>query len=152
MARSIKSQASLEYLMIIALTFAVIIPTTYLFYSFSKQSGYEISDSQLTKNGRDIVDSSETIFYSGVGSKTILEFNFPDEIRSATIVSGRELIFSIATLNQNAELLFFSKVNMTTNPTNCIANICTISGLGSGGVKKLKVEAINQNSVSIDIS
>ena len=63
----------MEYLLVVALTFAIMVPTTYLFYNYSKESGQEITDAQATKIGRNIVDTSETIFYSGQGSKTVIE-------------------------------------------------------------------------------
>ena len=56
------AQASMEYLLVVALTFAIMVPTTYLFYNYSKESGQEITDAQATKIGRNIVDTSETIF------------------------------------------------------------------------------------------
>src|SRR3989344_3884182 len=79
-ARQRISQVSLEYVMIIALTFAIMVPTTYLFYSYSKESSQEIVDAQVTKLGRAIVDSAETIFYSGQGSRTLLDLNVPENV------------------------------------------------------------------------
>ena len=71
------AQSALEYLMIIGLTFGIIIPTVYLFYSYSKESNIQIVDSQINSIGRNIINSAESIYYSGKNSKTILEFNMP---------------------------------------------------------------------------
>ena len=145
-----KSQSSLEYLLIVALTFAIIVPTTYLFYNYSKESSQEITDAQITKLGRSIVDSAESIFYSGQGSKTVLELNVPENVYSAQIIDGRELVFNVTTTFGISEIVFFSSVNMST-PSSCNANVCTINGLGSSGLKKVKIEAISKDTVMIDV-
>ena len=145
------SQSSLEYLLIVALTFAIIVPTTYLFYNYSKESSQEITDAQITKLGRSIIDSAETIFYSGQGSKTVLEVNVPDKIGSAVIIDGRELVFNVTTSFGISEIVFFSSVNITTTVASCNANVCNLPELASSGLKKVKIEAISQNSVSINV-
>ena len=144
-----KGQSSLEYLLVIALTFALIVPTTYLFYNYSKESSQEITDAQITKIGRSIVDTTALIFYSGQGSKTVLEFSIPDNIVSAEIIDGRELVFNMTTGFGVSEVVFFSPVNMTTTSSNCNANVCKLPELASKGVKKVKIEAINKDSSSI---
>ena len=144
-----KSQSSLEYLLVVALTFAIILPTIYLFYNYSKESSTEITDAQITKLGRSIVDAAETIFYSGQGSKTTLELNIPDNIESALIIDGRELVFNVTTSFGISEIVFFSSINMTT--TNCTVNICKVPELASSGLKKLKIEAMSKDSVKIEV-
>ena len=144
-------QSSLEYLLVVAITFIVILPTTYLFYSYSKESGYEITDAQVTKLGRGIVDAAESIFYSGQGSKMVLELNVPDNVDTAQIIDGRELVFNVTTSFGVSEIVFFSSVNLTTAGSACNANICNISGLASSGLKKVKLEVIDQNSVRIEL-
>lgn len=146
---SLLSQVSLEYILIVALTFAIIIPTTYLFYSYSKESSQEITDAQITKLGRGIVDSSETIFYSGVGSKTTLDINLPDNIENVLIIDGRELVFNVTTTFGISEIVFFSSVNLTTDGSNCVANVCSIADLQGPGLNKVKIESVSKDSVSI---
>ena len=150
-AGSSSAQSSLEYLLIVALTFAIILPTTYLFYSYSKESSQEIEDAQTIKVGKSIVDSAESIFYSGQGSKTVIELNVPETVGSAVIIDGRELVFNITTMIGVSELVFFSSVNLTAASQYCTANTCSIPQLASSGLKKVKLEVISQNSVSIDI-
>lgn len=148
-SRLARSQSSLEYLLIVALTFAIIVPTTYLFYNYSKESSQEIIDAQITKIGRIIIDSSETIFYSGQGSKTLLELNIPDNVYSASIIDGRELVFNVTTSFGSSEIVFFSSVNLTTASSNCNANVCKLPELSSSGFKKVKIQAISKDSVMI---
>ncbi len=148
-SQQVKSQASLEYLLIAALTFAIIVPTTYLFYNYSKESRQDIIDSQITDIGRKIVDTAESIFYSGEGSKTVLDINVPNNIASAVIIDGTELVFNMTTIFGVSEIVFFSDVNLTTIG-NCNANVCNIPKLPSSGRKKVKIEAISAGSVRIE--
>src|SRR3989344_1072100 len=106
-----KGQSSLEYLLIVALTFAIMVPTTYLFYNYSKESSQEISDAQATKIGRNVIDTSEAIFYSGKGSKTVIELSVPDSVRAAQIIDGHEFVINISAPSGDSELVFFSAVN-----------------------------------------
>lgn len=145
------SQSSLEYLLVVALTFAIIVPTTYLFYSYSKDSTHEIADSQVTKIGKSIVDAAEAIFYSGEGSKTTLEFNIPDNVDSAILIDGRELVFNVTTNLGTSEIVFFSDVNLSTTGSSCNANICSMPGLASSGLKKIRIEAISKDTVKLEI-
>ena len=144
-------KSSMEYLLIVGLTFAIIVPTTFLFYNYSRESSQEIIDAQITKIGRTIVDSAETIFYSGVGSKMTMDLNMPDNIDTAEIIDGRELDFNTTATIGTSEVVFFSSVNLTTpGGVNCISSVCKLPSLPGTGLKKVKVEAINKNSVSID--
>ena len=145
------SQSSLEYLLIVALTFALIVPATYLFYSYSKESSEEIKDAQITKIGKSIVDNAELIFYSGKGSKTTLELSIPDNVASAIIIDGRELVFNVTTNFGVSESVFFSTVNITTTGVNCNANVCLLPELASSGLKKVKIEATSEDSVMIEV-
>jgi len=149
MEKSYKAQASMEYLLIIALTLGIIVPTTYLFYNYSKASSQELVDAQLVKLGRTIVDTSETIFYTGEGSKTVLELNVPDNVVNAQIVDGRELVFNITTNFGDEEIVFISNVNLTTNGANCIANVCKLPDLSNSGFKKIRIQA-TKSSAFID--
>ncbi len=151
MVSSLKSQSSLEYLLVVALTFAIIVPTTYLFYNYSKQSREELSDAHIRKIGIDIIDTAESIFYSGLNSKAMLELNIPDNVVSAVIIDGRELVFNMTTNFGIIEVVFFSSVNITTISSNCDANICKIPELGTPGFKKVRIEAISLESVKIEV-
>lgn len=148
-AFSALGQVSMEYIFIVALTFAILIPSAYLFYNYSKESSQEITDAQITKLGRSIIDSSETIFYSGEGSRTVLELNIPESILDVLIIDGKELVFNITTTFGVSEIVFFSSVNLTTSGSNCNANVCRIPELPQKGLKKLKIEATGKNSVSL---
>lgn len=139
----------MEYLLIVAITFAIIVPTTYLFYNYSRESSTELKDAQITKIGRTIIDTAQSIFYSGEGSKTVLELNIPDSIGSITIIDGRELVFNVTTTFGISEIVFFSAVNLTSGK-NCNDNICNLPELAASGLKKVNIQAISKESVLIE--
>ena len=143
------AQSSLEYLLIVAITFTIIVPTAYLFYSYSKESSAELGDAQITKIGRAIVDTANSIFYSGQGSKTVLDVNIPDMVSGAVIIDGRELVFNMTTSFGISELVFFSPINLTTTGENCDKNVCSLADIGNPGLKKVKVEVVSTESVNI---
>ena len=137
----IKAQSAFEYLMIIALTIAIIVPTTYLFFNFSSQSNAKIVDSQLNQIGRDMIDTAESIYFSGDGSKIVLDLNMPDKVNDIYIIDNRELVFNVSTTIGESELVFFSDINITSS--NCQAQICLLDELTVFGLKKIKFQSIN---------
>ncbi|HLG24028.1 MAG TPA: hypothetical protein VI564_03825 [Candidatus Nanoarchaeia archaeon] len=145
-----KSQSSLEYLLVVAISLAIFVPTTYLFFNYSKDSSQDLSDAQLTEIGRTIIDTAESIYYTGEGSKTVLELSLPDNVRSAVIIDSKELVFNISSNFGISELVFISKVNITTLPANCNGNVCNLPELGSGGVKRIKITATTSDYTTIE--
>lgn len=145
-----KAQSSLEYMLVIAITFAIIVPTTYLFYSYSKGSSEEVKDSQIINIGRSIIDTAQAIFYSGQGSKATLELNVPDNIEEVKIVDGRELVFKLITSVGTSDIVFFSSTVKLTADSGCTS--CEIPKLASSGFKKVKLEVISQDTVKIEVT
>ena len=145
-SNSHSGQSSVEYLLIVALTFAIIVPTSYLFYNYSKESSEELTDTQITQLGRGIIDAAESIFYSGEGSKTVLELNVPKNVVSVNIIDYRELVFNITAGTGISEVVFFSSVKISTTSSNCVGNVCKLPELAGTGLKKVKVEAISDSA------
>ena len=138
------AQSALEYLMIIALTFAIIVPTVYLFFTYARESNIKIIDSQIDRIGRNIVNTAESIYYSGEHSKTILEFNMPDNIEDVNILSNRELVFTIVTEFGNTDIVFFSDVNLISD--SCTGDKCSLSSIASKGFQKIKIESVTDGT------
>ena len=148
--RNMKAQSSLEYMLVIAITFAIIVPTTYLFYSYSKGSSEEVKDSQIINIGRSIIDTAQSIFYSGQGSKATLELNVPDNIENAQIIDNRELVFKLVTSVGTSDIVFFSSTVKLTTGLGC-TSVCEVPRLASSGLKKVKLEVISQDTVNIEV-
>ncbi len=141
-----KSQSAVEYLLIIAVALGLIVPTTYLFFKFTSKSNDEIMDSQLTQIGNTIMDTAETVFFSGESAKIVLEFNMPEKVLEVKVLRSRELVFKVLSESGEGELVFFSPSNIplvTDDPApECVSGVqCNLLGLESGGLKKIKIEA-----------
>jgi len=140
--RNLRSQSSVEYLMIIAITIGIIMPTTYLFFRFSSQSTDKIEDTQALQIGTFLIDNAETIYFSGEGSKVILKLTMPENILDINIIDNRELVFNISNSYGGTESVFFSLVNITSQ--NCLDNVCSLSEIAGKGSKNVKLESINK--------
>ena len=136
-----KSQSALEYLMIIALTLGIIVPTTYIFFRYSTESNTKILDSQINQIGRSMIDTAETVYFSGESSKIILELNMPESVNTINIIENRELVFNITTELGENEAVFFSSVNITSS--NCQGSICSLEEISGLGIKKIKFQSYN---------
>lgn len=130
--------------MIIALTFAIIVPTVYLFFTYARESNIKVLDSQIGNIGRNIVNTAESIYYSGEHSKTILEFNMPENIEDVNILSNRELVFTIITEFGNTDIVFFSDVNIISE--DCDGDNCSLSSIASKGFQKVKIESVTDGT------
>jgi hypothetical protein len=139
----------MEYLIVVGIALLFMLPATYFFFSFSKESGREISTSQLDAVGREIVETAESLYYSGAGSKTTLQASIPEGVLSASIVDQRELAFNISSAAGYSELVFFSRVNLTNAQQNCQLGPCSIQELASAGAKQIRLTALN-SSVMIE--
>jgi len=147
-----RAQSALEYLMIIAITLAIIVPTTYLFFSYSSESNVEIIYSQINQIGRSMIEVAETVYYSGESSKVILTLNMPENVRGINIIRNRELVFNITSVVGETEVVFFSAVNISSLSCPTL-NLCSLSDISGVGLKKIKFQSIaNGNQVLISKS
>lgn len=136
--------------MIIALTLGIIIPTTYLFFRYSTESNTKILDSQINQIGRSMIDTAESVYFSGESSKIVLELNMPESVNGVYIIDNRELVFNTTTELGENEAVFFSLVNITSS--NCQGSTCSLSEIASLGIKKIKFQSYNNNQVLISKS
>ncbi len=138
-----KAQSALEYLMVVALTLMIIVPTTYLFYSYSKQSTDQLIYPQINGIGREIISTAESVYYSGEHSRIVMDINMPEKVNDVYILDERELVFEIEGESGNNEMVFFSDVNITSDSDSCTTVKCYVN-ISSSGIKKVKIESINQ--------
>jgi len=141
-----KAQSALEYLMVIALVLGIIVPVTYLFFNYTSGSNIEIVDAQVNRIGRNIIDTAESVYYSGEGSKIVLEINMPENVMAVSIMKNRELVFNIITELGETEIVFFSSVDIPITSDDLLAACvdngnCDLSSLAGSGLKKVKIES-----------
>jgi len=102
----------MEYLLVTGLIMLVIVPSIYIFYSYSHKSNEEIAQSQVNRFGTQIIDAAEEIYYLGGPSKTTLDLTMPKGVKGMEIWRNQELVFF---LNDGSEISFKSMVNITSN-------------------------------------
>jgi len=140
------AQVALEYLMIIALTLGIILPTTYLFFQYASESNDQILDAQINKIGRSIVDTAGSVFYFGKDAKIVLEINMPKNVNDINIIDKRELVFNIDTQIGETEMVFFSSVDIISNlpqaPVCRFDGNCELKDISGAGSKKVKITTI----------
>lgn len=149
-----KAQSALEYLMVMAIVFMIIVPTVYLFYSYSKQSTEQMVYPQINDIGRTIINNAESVYYSGKHSKIVIDVDMPDKINDVYVLYNRELVFNISTDFGDNEMVFFSNIDLISDPDSCIpagcssccstCDRCDLSGTTSSGIKEIKIESVNQ--------
>ena len=140
-----KAQASMEYLLVVGLVILVILPSIYIFYSYSQRSNEEIAQGQVNKFGTQIIDAAEKVYYLGGPSKTTLDLTMPKGVRNMEIWCNQELVFFLA---DGSEIAFKSRVNITTNITADASGRCCYNFTKedySSGLKKVIVEAKGDN-------
>ena len=116
--KNIKSQISVEYLVIVGLALAIIIPTSFLFYKYSQTSNEEAIRSQINKIGNSILTTSESVYGLGEGSVNTIELIYPKNIRDIEILNSEELIIRYELNSGISEDVFFSKIRISGNYTN----------------------------------
>ncbi|MBI2208070.1 hypothetical protein HYU50_01090 [Candidatus Woesearchaeota archaeon] len=139
----IRAQSALEYIMIIALTLAIIVPATYLFFRYTSESNTQILDSQISQMGRGMIDTAENVYFSGQNSKIVLQFNMPESVNDIYIIGNRELVFNITTAIGENEAVFFSSVNITSSLSNCQGERCSLSEIADLGLNKISFQSYN---------
>jgi len=79
----LKSQVSIEYLMIIGFVTIITIPLVFLFYKYTAESSDEIITYQINQIANKIVDAAETVYFLGKPSQTTIKVNIPNQIAEA---------------------------------------------------------------------
>ena len=107
----LKSQVSVEYIMIIGFVLVTIVPMVLIYYNYSNETRESVATSQALNIARKIADSAESVYYLGRPSQITLRMNFPENIVS-TNLSNREVLFKISTSNGVTDVVETSSVDM----------------------------------------
>jgi len=124
--KKIKSQVSMEYMLIMGFAALMTLPLLLIYYSYSADSGDSVAVSQAIQIARKIADSSESVYYLGKPSQTTLKLSFPDRIQS-TNLSNREVVFRMKTSSGTSDIVQVSAVNLSGSlPTSQGIHVITI--------------------------
>ncbi len=123
---NLKSQVSVEYMLVMGFATVMTLPLLLIYYEYTSDSSDSVAASQAMQIARKIVDSSESVYYLGKPSQTMLKLNFPENIYS-TNLSNKEVVFKVKVKNGVTDIVQVSSVNMSgTLPTSQGIHIITI--------------------------
>ena len=159
--RKTKGQASLEYMIVVGVSLAVLLPTIYLFMNYSTTSQASIDISRLNTIGNRIISNAEKIYYLGPPSKITIEETFPSNIEEMYLIwrpgaptPTSELVIRIRTANGATEKVFLSDLQLVKPGTpvtaNSINNFTVTGSKISSGSKKIQISA-NDTWVDVNI-
>ena len=112
-----KAQAATEYMITSALVLMIILPAVYFFYSFGDTTQKQISNDQVTKIGRDIVNNAESIYYLNYPSQMVIDEQMPTHVEDIAVYRDwnsnfNELRFKLFNGKDYNEVSFKSRVNI----------------------------------------
>jgi hypothetical protein len=123
---SVRAQSSIEYLFIVVLALTLILPASYLFFDFSKNSEDAVVSAQINNFGNKVIASAEQVYVIGNNSRVTLELVLPDSLASAMIYDEKELVISYYTQSGLSQAVFFSDLNITNGTHRCYPVACSL--------------------------
>jgi len=113
--RSRQGQISVEYIMIVAFTFVVLIPGIYFFYAYSQSSSTGLASAQYNKLGQEMLSTALRTAAQGEGSWLTLDTIIPETVQNVSVNNhGSEIVIVYTTNVGPTEAVFFSDINLST--------------------------------------
>jgi len=148
------AQISLEYLIIIGLSFAILIPAGDFFYDYSRSSNDETVRSQVNDLGNKILVNAEAVYGLTGDSMITLDLTYPDKTLDMYVLNNGEIIIKYELQSGINEAVFFSRIpisglydNNSSGPPYplCVSYPCPNSRFGNlsvfGGKHNLRLES-----------
>lgn len=110
-----RAQISTEYLIIVGIAIAAIIPAGYFFFQYSAAANDNTIRSQIETIGNEILVSAESVYGLPEGSLVSLDVTYPDGIIDIHIREQKELIINYSLSSGESESVFFSKIIISGN-------------------------------------
>lgn len=112
-----RAQISTEYLIILGIAIAAIIPAGYFFYQYSSISNDQTIRGQIETIGNEILVNAESMYGLADGSLVSLDVRFPETIQDVVILNRDELVIKYELSTGYTESVFFSNVYLSGNVT-----------------------------------
>jgi len=104
-----KGQISLETIVIIGISTALLIPSGMIFYEFLMKSTSDIQDSNIDRIGKSFVDNAAKMYNYGDRARIRVDYSFPDNIVNMSIQNNNMLVFKVKTdVGENEYVYFFA--------------------------------------------
>lgn len=89
-----KSQAAIEYIVVIGIALALLLPAVYMFMRTTQRTSETTSSYQLARIANELVENAKAVYAMGSPSWITMEITLPDSFKNATVINGEELVFS----------------------------------------------------------
>ena len=119
-----RAQISTEYLIILAISMAVLIPAGYFFYVYSQSSNDEVVRQQVNQVGQEILENAESIYVLSDGALITIELRYPKNILGVYVLNYNDLVILYELGSGTNEAVFFSKIPIS-GPFALDYNPCT---------------------------
>ncbi|MEM4638125.1 MAG: hypothetical protein QXK76_03845 [Candidatus Woesearchaeota archaeon] len=131
----IKSQISMEYVLIIAFSLLIAIPLTIIFFQYSQTYNDDVVLSQVNSVMDTILASAEEIYYLGEPSQKTITVYLPESVEEITFSNGY-FSFKMNSGGNTYTLYRSANINFTGNMSRV------------AGARKITIKAVN-NTVQI---
>jgi len=108
-----RGQISLEYLIVIGIAMAIIIPGVLFFYSYTRAGSASSTAGLFNDIGLQMVSTAKSTYASGTGARQTIDVVMPDSV-TRIYMSGSELIIVYDTPHGPSEAVFFPEVPIFT--------------------------------------
>ena len=108
---SLKSQVSVEYMLIMGFVVIMTIPLIILYHSYTANSSDEIITSQAKQIANKIVDAAESVYFLGEPSQTTIKVYMPGKVVGASL-DNKEVVFNVSTISGISEIVEVSSVDL----------------------------------------
>lgn len=109
-----RAQVSVEYLLILAFTFAILIPGIYFFSGFSQQSSTAIAQAQYQRIGQEMLATAEQALAQGESAWLTIEASIPDDVLAINISSsGGEIVIVHDAQFGESRIIIFSDITLS---------------------------------------
>lgn len=148
-----KGQSSVEYILIVAFSLLMIIPSTILFMNYSSDSKASVESSQVFKVGNELILSAEKMYSVGQNSWQTLTLIFPDNFKRAMVYTPNIGVAGLSELvitygDPATDVVLFSRVPLfNETDTDCVNGCVLPFHAGPNRIRSISTTTSNRGIV-----
>ncbi len=132
-----KAQSSTEFLIIVAISMALLVPASIIFINYVQSSTSQVSANQINVLGTEIMNKAEEMYLVGENSWTTIEISFPSVFANASVNSNSDLVFNYETQSGVSQLVYFSQRFNISDGGDC-ATSCDLNL--TPGINRIRIQ------------
>jgi uncharacterized protein (UPF0333 family) len=124
-----RAQVSIEYLMIVAFAFVLLMPLIVIYYQSQNDMTVKIISVQVDRIANEIVDAADEVYYLGPPTQKTLKVYMPDGV-NAIVIENNYILFTTTQL-QGAPRYSVANLSGSLTETSGL-HIITLTALDTG--------------------